>query len=110
MSLMEECIVGDAASAEGCEVDPETQGMEVVPYYINSQMQPHAITVEQLQSHSAADLDYHLAESGHAVGSLTVRNIPCYLLIPVILSLRVKLKVLFEPCYRPRPALSPAHR
>ena len=48
--------------------------MEVVPYYINSLMQPHAITVEQLQSHSAADLDYHLATSNTTVGSLTVRH------------------------------------
>ena len=47
--------------------------MEVVPYYLDVRMRPHAITVEQLQTHSAADLDYCLAGGSMAVGSLAVR-------------------------------------
>ena len=48
--------------------------MEVVPYYLDARMRPHAITVEQLQTHSAADLDYRLAGGSMAVGSLEVRR------------------------------------
>lgn len=61
-----------AAADEGCEMDPETYGISVVPYFIDSKLQPHAVTVEQLLTDSAADLDFHLAHADQRVGSIEV--------------------------------------
>ncbi len=60
-----------AAEVEGCEISAEEAGMQAVPYWLDASLAPHALTLEQLQTCSATDLDFHLGRSGRqAVGSL----------------------------------------
>ena len=51
--------------------------MQAVPYFLDLNLQPHALTLEQLQACSAADLEFHLAASTQAVGSLKVCMFAC---------------------------------
>ena len=46
--------------------------MQAVPYFLDAALRPHALTLEQLQACSAADLEFHVAGSAQAVGSLQV--------------------------------------
>lgn len=53
-------------------MDPEKHGVNVVPYYLDAALRPHVLSVEQLQSQSAADLDFLLASGEQTVPSLEV--------------------------------------
>ena len=59
-----------AAAYNGVRMDPEQFGINIVPYYIDAKLQPHVLSVEQLQSHSATDLDFLLAHTDQAIPSL----------------------------------------
>lgn len=59
-----------AAAYNGVRMDPEQFGINIVPYYIDANLQPHVLSVEQLQSHSATDLDFLLAHTDQAIPSL----------------------------------------
>ena len=61
-----------AAAFNGANMDPEQFGINVVPYYIDASLQPHVLSVEQLQSHSAADLEFLLAHADQAIPSMEV--------------------------------------
>lgn len=63
-----------AAAFDGVEMDPEQYGINVVPYYIDANMKPHVLSVEQLHSHSAADLDFLLTHTEQGIPSLEVRT------------------------------------
>ncbi|CAL8461852.1 g1383 [Coccomyxa elongata] len=60
----------EAAAFDGVEMDPEQYGINVVPYYIDANMKPHVLSVEQLHSHSAADLDFLLTHTEQGIPSL----------------------------------------
>lgn len=92
--------VHPAAEAEGCEISAEEAGLQAVPYWLDAALTPHALTLEQLQTSSAADLDFHLGRSGgQAVGSLQAcasLRYACALRAPV--SVASYLLVLCQSC------------
>ncbi len=65
-------LVVRAAAWHGVEMDPEQYGINVVPCFIDSSGRTHLLSVEQLQSHSAADLDFLLAHTEQAFPSMEV--------------------------------------
>jgi hypothetical protein len=53
-------------------MDSEQFGISVVPYFIDQNMQPHVLTVDELMTESCADLEYRLAHADQNLGSFEV--------------------------------------